>query len=460
LSRNRVLLTIALVAAAAGLGVLAAQFFPRPDVDKDLWSPAQRFPRPALPETYIEPTTDYPAGRAVAREYIDVAALIAALAAAAYLALKKRSRTGIFALMLASLAYFGFYRGGCVCPIGAIQHVAEAAFDSRFALPAAVLIFFALPLVAALFFGRVFCSSVCPLGAIQDAVLLRPMKVPGWLEHALQLFAYVYLGLAVLFAATGAGYVICRYDPFVSFFRLRGNVQMLALGGCFIIISMFVGRPYCRYICPYGVLLRFASKLSWRRTTITPDECVQCRLCEDACPFGAIRKPTPGAEGARAEGRARLGLLILALPLIVGLGVWLGNLSSGWLAGAHPAVAQARTVRAEEAELSGPEAKLELRTQAFLRTARTPEQLYEEEAVVLKRFELGGALFGGWVGLVAGAKLVALSVRRKRTGYEADAGQCMACGRCFAHCPREHLRRRALRGEGTTSTPDEAAEAT
>jgi len=175
-SRNRVLLTIVLVAAAAGLGVFAAQFFPRPDVDKDLWSPAQRFPRPALPETYIEPATDYPAGRAVAQEYVDVAALTAALAAAAYLALKKRSRTAIFALMLASLAYFGFYRGGCVCPIGAIQHVAEAAFDSRFALPAAVLIFFALPLVAALFFGRVFCSAVCPLGAMQDVVLLRPMK--------------------------------------------------------------------------------------------------------------------------------------------------------------------------------------------------------------------------------------------------------------------------------------------
>ncbi|MHC5074726.1 MAG: 4Fe-4S binding protein, partial [Planctomycetota bacterium] len=104
-------------------------------------------------------------------------------------------------------------------------------------------------LVFTLFFGRTFCSAVCPLGAIQDLVLLRPVQVAPCLEGGLRLFAYIYLGAAVLLAATGSAFIICRYDPFVSFFRITGHMSLLVLGVCFLLIGMFVGRPYCRFIC-------------------------------------------------------------------------------------------------------------------------------------------------------------------------------------------------------------------
>ncbi len=43
------------------------------------------------------------------------------------------------------------------------------------------------------------------LALVQDLVLLKPLSVPRWLENSLRVFAYLYLALAVLFAATSAG---------------------------------------------------------------------------------------------------------------------------------------------------------------------------------------------------------------------------------------------------------------
>ena len=138
----------------------------------------ERFPSPDLGPGYEMPVTEHPAPRGDLAEYLDVAALFAALATASWLALRRRSRRGIFALGLVSLAYFGFWRMGCVCSVGATQNVALALFDPGYAVPAAVVAFFVLPLAFTLLFGRTFCAGVCPLGAIQDVVALKPVRPP------------------------------------------------------------------------------------------------------------------------------------------------------------------------------------------------------------------------------------------------------------------------------------------
>ena len=260
---------------------------------------APRFPPPDFESGYEHPQARYPRPRAVWQEVTDVAVLALALSAAAWLALKRRSRNGLVALSVFSLIYFGFYRAGCLCPIGAIQNVTLALADASYPLPVIALIFFSLPLVFALLFGRVFCGGVCPLGAVQDLVLIRPLRVPPWLEKALGVLPLIYLGLAVLFAATDTMFIICRFDPFVPFFRLGGHFSMLVFGGIVLLLSTVVGRPYCRFVCPYRVLLGVCSRFAWLHSAITPDECVVCSLCEDACPFGAIHRPTP--EGASQE---------------------------------------------------------------------------------------------------------------------------------------------------------------
>ncbi|MBI4657963.1 MAG: 4Fe-4S binding protein [Verrucomicrobia bacterium] len=401
----------------------------------------QRFPPPEFESGYKLPVAQTPLPRTIVMQYLDVGVLLGALALASYLVLKKRSRNGVLALSIFSLAYFGFYRKGCVCAIGSIQNVATALFDSSYAVPIAVTLFFIAPLAVALFAGRTFCAAVCPHGAIQDLMLLKPLKVPSWLEQGLGVMPFVYLGAAVLFAATGSAFVICEYDPFVPLFRLSGSHGMLLLGAAFLLLATVVGRPYCRFLCPYGALLRLAGSVSKWRVTVTPDSCTRCRLCEESCPFGAIEEPTSAQgqwEALRGE-RKRLAGFVFLLPVLVLLGGWIGSQLSLAASQLSPTVALAERFTAPSA------ARIDLSLQtaeslSMRRAEQNAKELLENALSVRRKFQTGGWWLGGWIGLVVAVKLIGLSVRRNRTNYEPNRASCFACARCFSSCPNERSR--------------------
>ncbi len=398
-----------------------------------------RFPPPEFESGHEFPQTTTPQAREGIFAYIDSIVLFGTLGLATYLALKKRSRKAIFGLTVFSLLYFGFYRDGCICPIGSIQNVTMSLFDPLYAVPIVVIIFFLLPLIFTLFFGRTFCSSVCPLGAIQEMVLIKPLSVPRWLESGLRLLAYFYLGLAILFAATGSAFVICRYDPFVGFFRLSGNANILIFGACFLVLGMFIGRPYCRFLCPLGVIFRQISRISKRRVTITPAECIKCRLCEESCPYGAIRKPAEQwTKEQYSKSKKRIAFILVILPVLIFLGGWAGKSVKNTLAQMHPTVRLAERVRLEE---TGQVEGTTDASDAFRTTGVENSELYEQASNIRRSFGLGGLLLGAFLSLMIGMKLIAVSVWREKPDYEADRASCFACGRCFEYCPIEHKRR-------------------
>ncbi len=437
------------VALLWGGGVLACS----------LPSPAQaeqRFPPPEftdhqLPETELPSPTQ----KITVSEWWTFVLVAVALIASTLLSIRFRFRPGLFLLAAISMILFGFWMKGCPCAVGSTQNVALALFDGSYLVPMAILLLFIVPLAVTLFFGRTFCASVCPLGAIQEMVAVKPIQVPRWVDHSLGMLRYVYLGLAILLVATGTTFLICKYDPFIGFYRFSGNVPVIIFGVVLLGVGVFVGRPYCRYLCPYGALLGLCGKFAHKHVTVTPGECVKCRLCEEICPYGAIEKPTidPTPE-ERRTGPRRLGIVLLLSP-----GIVIGFLLLGWLlapalAQFHPDVRLAEKLYLHEQGLLE-QGGLDDQIKAYQQTGLSTEKQYETAKIVQNRFVIGTIFFGGWVGLVFALKAIQVTLRRRRTEYRVDPARCLSCGRCFWYCPNQKAERALLKIEQPKHEPRE-----
>ena len=393
-----------------------------------------RFPMPEFESGHTQPPTLQPAPRSVFLEYLDVILLIITLSVVTWMVHKKRSRKGVFWISIFSLLYFGFYREGCVCSIGAIQNVTLAIFNPGYQIPLTVIAFFVIPLFYTLFYGRTFCAGVCPLGAIQDVLALNPQDLKTWVQKILGLIPFIYLGLAILYAATSSDFIICRYDPFVGIFRLDATFLMFTIGALFLITSVFIARPYCRFFCPYGVILNLISKVSRKHITITPTKCIQCRLCEYSCPFGAIDKPIPAKEiGNRSAALKKFVTLSLILPLLIFIGAWTGSQFHENMALVNPKVRLTKEIL--NTDITDNNKIFSEEIKAFKSSGKSAEELYAETVEILKDFKTGGWILGGFIGLVFGLTLAGVSIFRYREDYTPNKGTCFSCARCFEYCP-------------------------
>jgi NosR/NirI family nitrous oxide reductase transcriptional regulator len=392
-----------------------------------------RFPRPEFESGYVYATNQMPHQRALIWEYVDVAVLIGALIMTTWLALKKRSRQGLIWMSVFSLAYFGFYREGCICAIGSVQNVSLSLFNTGYTIPLTALLFFIIPLLFALAYGRVFCAGVCPLGAIQELTGIRPLKLPKPVEIILASVPFVYLALAVLFASTNSQFIICRYDPFVGIFRLDAPYTMIVFGVLLLLAGIFVNRPYCRFLCPYGVLLSIFSRFAGKHLTITPAECTNCRLCEESCPYDAIiPSNTEQIQEAPERARKRFILYFIFIPLFAIAGGYLFKNLAPALSGINSTVRLAREIRFEKE--SGIEA-ITKSALAFKEAGQTEADLFAQEDYIITRFRRASPWAGMFLGIALGIGMVSLSIRSRRTEYKPDQGKCYSCGKCFKYCP-------------------------
>lgn len=397
-----------------------------------------RFPKPDFESGYQYPDITYPVPDETLWVTLDLILLVLLMSIVAWAVIKKRTRKPILWVSVVSVAYFGFYRSGCVCSIGSIQNIALALVDNTYVLPLSVFLFFMLPIVFAFLFGRVFCAGVCPFGALQELVNIKNYRLPKAVTAVLGMIPWFYLIFALFYAVTRSSFIICRFDPFIGIFRLGGDLGLIIFGVALLFAAVFTGRPFCRFICPYGALLSLFSRVSIWKVELTKKPCINCELCHNACPVDAIRAPYDNkVKESRSMGVRRIANYFVLLPLMIAIGAFLLQSVSGGLSRVHKDVKLYDLVVQNETE---PQDVLSVELEAFYGQGGTLEELTQRYNAVQSEFRLYAAIAGALIGLVIGLTLINLSLKRTRKAYEIDHNSCVACAKCFSYCPQNKIK--------------------
>ncbi|MEG1644137.1 MAG: FMN-binding protein [Bacteroidales bacterium] len=108
-----------------------------------------------------------------------------------------------------------------------------------------------------------YCNWICPLGAFQELISgITPFKIniPQKIIVLLTRFREL-LWFAIMFIMwIGVGFSIIDYEPFSAFLFRTANVPVIIICSSFLLLSFLTPRPFCRFVCLTGTLLKMSER--------------------------------------------------------------------------------------------------------------------------------------------------------------------------------------------------------
>jgi NosR/NirI family transcriptional regulator, nitrous oxide reductase regulator len=119
-------------------------------------------------------------------------------------------------------------------------------------------------ILISVFFGKsLYCYYLCPFGALQEftgKVIPGKKYISGRLFVYLSKIRYALLLVATLMLFWAPGIGLDGFEPFTVFsFRAAGKWVIL-IAGVSVLLSFFVYRPWCNFLCPTGAFFEIFRK--------------------------------------------------------------------------------------------------------------------------------------------------------------------------------------------------------
>lgn len=156
-----------------------------------------------------------------------------------------------------NVGVLGFWCGSSLSYAAIIGYMSNGINIATMAAPFILLITaFIYPL-----FGKNahYCSHVCPYGSLQELAgrcSKRKLHISPGVVKALNLSRKILFALLMISLWTGAWFSWIDYEPFSAFIIQTASWVVIVIAAAFLLLSFLTLRPYCRFVCPMGTLLK------------------------------------------------------------------------------------------------------------------------------------------------------------------------------------------------------------
>ena len=104
-----------------------------------------------------------------------------------------------------------------------------------------------------------YCANVCPFGSAQELagkLSRRKLRITPRILKLLSVLRNLLWGVLMALLLTGTCTAWIDYELFTAFLYSSASVWVTVLAALFLVLSVWVPRPYCRFVCPTGALVK------------------------------------------------------------------------------------------------------------------------------------------------------------------------------------------------------------
>ena len=178
---------------------------------------------------------------------------------AAILPLFIKNRTYRICQMALNVVVLGFWCGTFLSYASLMGYAAHGMDAVAVVIPVIMLITaFIYPLLGK---KSYYCTNVCPFGSLQQVAatcVKHKMKIKPSVLRALNRFRQVLWVALMLLIWGGVWSEWVDYEPFSAFIFQSASWVVMVIAATFVLLSTVVTRPYCRFVCPMGTLLKIS----------------------------------------------------------------------------------------------------------------------------------------------------------------------------------------------------------
>lgn len=108
-----------------------------------------------------------------------------------------------------------------------------------------------------------YCTWICPMGSCQELLgkttyykIKLSQKQIKYLDNFREGLWFMIIGIML----AGISFKALDYELFSAFLFTQASLPIIIAAIVFSILSCFIQRPYCRFVCPTGSLLKFTQQ--------------------------------------------------------------------------------------------------------------------------------------------------------------------------------------------------------